>query len=177
VIEGSVPPLSGEHDGVVWPDAFAFSFASYLGCEPDDVLAGFGPGFRLHWRWAGTKAHSNILERRAALRCEVKSAATSRALQELDLIADLLTGVSNRSRGRNAQAHMLAFGVARIFERLGRDITFGAHPDMTRGERHKEWKVPSTVFGWSVLQAIELTGLEPERWQAPTRAAAKAFSR
>lgn len=170
--EGSVPPLADEHEGAVWPDAFAHVFAQYLSCDPDDVLAAFGPEFRLHWRWAGRQAHENIIERREALRREVKSAATSKALQELDLIADLLTGVSNRSRGRNAQAHMLALAVGRTFQRLDERVTFGTHPYET-DDRHAA--MPSTKFGRAVYHAFKLTGLTAN-WEAPAKKAFKIMS-
>lgn len=173
VHRGSVPPLVGEEEG--FADAFAFEFAKYLNefenypkCDEQQVLAAFGPNFRLHWRWAGKEAHSNILERRDELRRQ--KALNSNVCSELELIDDLLGDILNRARRRNAQAHMLARAVARTFRHLGRPVKFGIHPYLTKGEREKEWKLPSTHFGLAVLHSFELTGIEAN-WDAPTRAA------
>ena len=165
--EGSVPPLDGEDEdeGAVWADSFAHSFAQHLTCEPDDILAAFGPGFRLHWLWAGKEAHENIINRRKELQRKIKNSATLRELDELQLTDDILSDVSDRSRGRNAQAHMLAMAVGRTFQRLGIEITYGTHPYAIDD---RQARLPSTEFGRAVYHSFKLTGLTAN-WEAPTK--------
>ena len=169
--DGSVPPLAGESEGTVWADGFAHELAKHLACDPDDILEAFGPGFRLHWRWAGRQAHENIVARRNLLMRQAKTDANSASLDELGLIEEILSDVSNRSRGRNAQAHMLAMAIARTFQRLGMRITFGIHPEDKDDRRAA---IPSTKFGKAVYHAFKLTGLTAN-WEAPTKKAYKTM--
>lgn len=168
----SVPPLAGESEGTVWADGFAHEMAKHLACDPEDILEAFGSGFRLHWRWAGRQAHENIVERRNQLMRQAKTDATSVAIDELRLIEEILSDVSNRSRGRNAQAHMLAMAIARTFQNLGMRITFGIHPS-EKDDRHAA--LPSTKFGKAVYHSFKLTGLTAN-WEAPAKKTYKTIT-
>lgn len=144
---------------------FAVRFAEFLGCEPEDILDELGGEFWMHLRWGEKGVHENIREHRAELIAIPADKATPGDLLRLRATNEALSGVSNIRRNRNAQAHLTAMGVARIFERLGREITFGQLPNGTG---------PSTPFGRAVQKAFELLGIEAN-WRRPAEAARQKF--
>lgn len=145
-------------------DVFAQRFAEYLDCDPDDVFAEFGGTFRMYFRWADKEAHANIKERRTYLISRPMDEATQREMEELEVVEDLLSDISNIRRNRNAQAHLTALCVARLFKRLKRKVTFGISGSNTQE--------PSTPYGHAVRKSFLLLGLKAN-WRRPADAARK----
>ena len=145
-------------------DVFAQRFAEYLDCDPDDVLAEFGSTFRMYFRWAEKEAHENIKERRAYLISVPADVATRREMEELEMVEEILSDISNIRRNRNAQAHLTALCVARLFKRLGRNVRFGISGSNT--------DEPSTPFGRAVRESFSLLGIKAN-WRRPADAARK----